>query len=773
MKRYRMLLAGLAMLVLLGATVLTGCDLLNEPETTTTTPDPDPEPVPELSSDKNITVFNFASPAATGIISGTAIVATVPYGTDVTGLTPTVTHTGASINPEGAQNFTSPVNYTVTAEDESTQTYTVTVVVASNNAKDITGFSFFSPAATGIISGTDIAVNVPFGTDKVHLTPTVTHTGASISPATATEQDFTNPVTYTVTAADNSTKAYTVTVTVLDQPSTVTIAPIVPQGAPTFSGVIIGGQQVFEVTSTAGSIVWSVKGSWDNKATWTTEGLRPDTNITSETTTSGRLRISNEETAGYLRITATLADNSTISGYLDAKMLSASETPMSLAALVLPFTDGKGITVSETSVTIPTATSLTVPFGETLTIPIGATLKIEKNDSLTDDTRTINGTIRVLGTLDVADKTIAQGTGTGEIIVQSNGTFIDGNKDDTDGNKRFKFLATGKQVTVEGGGVLWTDPAAWGDATGTPEIFIGTDSALGIIRLPPDGTVTLKVNDTTTNNLDIDLDGYVVVRGLWKPNGKDIITVKKGGTLNVESAGYILLKAQSSTDNALILSGGTVGTGSTAGAKILGSGKIVASSASYNPSSPSGTEIVGGTGGWQAVGGTVDADRIVISWATASGTSIKAEGTFPVLTAETGAIITQNLAVSHPLTIETNTTINLQGDFSTRKGSIILKRGTGPGTLKLADDTAFVKTGNSPMSNTKKIQPPPAASPNAAISGVAGSSDAMARSNEGVNGMQGYLAVIVGIAGTGGTVIPDDTSGSVTLSSQLAVTVTD
>jgi hypothetical protein len=52
---------------------------------------------------------------------------------------------------------------------------------------------------------------VPFGTDLTNLAPTVTHTGASYSPAGA--QDFTGPVTYTVTAADGTTNAYTVTVT--------------------------------------------------------------------------------------------------------------------------------------------------------------------------------------------------------------------------------------------------------------------------------------------------------------------------------------------------------------------------------------------------------------------------------------------------------------------------------------------------------------------------------------------------------------------------------
>jgi hypothetical protein len=71
-------------------------------------------------------------------------------------------------------------------------------------------------AAGTIDSGTHaVAVTVPYGTDVSALTPTITiSSGASISPASGVQQDFTSPVTYTVTAADSSTQAWTVTVTV-------------------------------------------------------------------------------------------------------------------------------------------------------------------------------------------------------------------------------------------------------------------------------------------------------------------------------------------------------------------------------------------------------------------------------------------------------------------------------------------------------------------------------------------------------------------------------
>jgi hypothetical protein len=53
---------------------------------------------------------------------------------------------------------------------------------------------------------------MPAGTNITSLSPAIQFIGQSISPAPNVAQDFTNPVTYTVTAVDNTTRAYTVTV---------------------------------------------------------------------------------------------------------------------------------------------------------------------------------------------------------------------------------------------------------------------------------------------------------------------------------------------------------------------------------------------------------------------------------------------------------------------------------------------------------------------------------------------------------------------------------
>jgi hypothetical protein len=160
------------------------------------------------SDEKVINAFFLGSNE--GVINGETIVITVPYGTDVTKLAPTVTISGKSLNPASGveQDFTNPITYTVTADDDSHKNYTVTVIVAASDTKEISRFAIGQNA--GIISGTVITITAPYGTDVTKLAPTIIFSGKSMSPASGVEQDFTNPVIYTVTADDGSEKSYTV-----------------------------------------------------------------------------------------------------------------------------------------------------------------------------------------------------------------------------------------------------------------------------------------------------------------------------------------------------------------------------------------------------------------------------------------------------------------------------------------------------------------------------------------------------------------------------------
>lgn len=179
-------------------------------------------------TDKGVLAFSLGGVAGTVNEAGKSIALTVPAGTNVTALVATFTSSGASVKVGAttqvsgitANNFTSPVAYTVTAADGSTASYAVTVTVASGTAKAISAYSLAGVA--GAINQTDktIAVTLPADTSVTALVASFTSSGANtkvngttqISGATA--NNFTNPVDYLVTAADGSSATYRVTVAV-------------------------------------------------------------------------------------------------------------------------------------------------------------------------------------------------------------------------------------------------------------------------------------------------------------------------------------------------------------------------------------------------------------------------------------------------------------------------------------------------------------------------------------------------------------------------------
>ena len=145
----------------------------------------------------------------------------MPSGTDVTNLVPVISVSDkATVNPASGmpQDFTQPVPYTVTAEDGSQAVYSAIVIVkAKSTEKRILSFRFVSIDIDAAIdeSTKEIKATVPMGTDISALVPTITVSmGASIDPVSGLATDFTQPVTYTVTAEDGSQSSYTAIVTV-------------------------------------------------------------------------------------------------------------------------------------------------------------------------------------------------------------------------------------------------------------------------------------------------------------------------------------------------------------------------------------------------------------------------------------------------------------------------------------------------------------------------------------------------------------------------------
>ena len=177
---------------------------------------------------KALVGYSLAGNSATINEANKTIAVTLPTGTNVSALVATFTTTGfdvkvgATTQTSGTtpNNFSTPVTYTVAAADGSTTTYAATATVAQNTAKAIAAYSLDGIAGTINEAAKTIAVTLPFGTSVSALTASFTTTGAGVKvgPTTqvsgVTRNNFSNPVTYTVTAADGSTTAYAVTATV-------------------------------------------------------------------------------------------------------------------------------------------------------------------------------------------------------------------------------------------------------------------------------------------------------------------------------------------------------------------------------------------------------------------------------------------------------------------------------------------------------------------------------------------------------------------------------
>ena len=238
--------------------------------------------VPTLAQTyKVLSAFSFAglSPAVTGVVtdSSKSVALTVPYGTSLTSLPATFTVSDsatatvsgvAQVSGTTTNNFSSGVTYRVTAFDQSTQDYTVTVTTALNPAKAITAFSFagLSPAVTGTINegAKTIALTVPYGTVKSALVSTFTASaGASVKltngsgasqTSGTTANDFTSDVVYFVTAEDGTTTTYRVTVTTAANTAKAITAFSFAGLSPTVTGTINESLKTIALTVPYGTV---------------------------------------------------------------------------------------------------------------------------------------------------------------------------------------------------------------------------------------------------------------------------------------------------------------------------------------------------------------------------------------------------------------------------------------------------------------------------------------------------------------------------------------
>ena len=116
---------------------------------------------------------------------------------------------------------TTPVNSASANSSANTQQTPQT----QSSEKLITAFHLLlKPEVIGVLDETNyiVTLNVPYGTNvKSLITSMIISPEATVSPASGAAEDFTDPVTYTVTAQDGSTQDYQVKVIVAAPPAPV------------------------------------------------------------------------------------------------------------------------------------------------------------------------------------------------------------------------------------------------------------------------------------------------------------------------------------------------------------------------------------------------------------------------------------------------------------------------------------------------------------------------------------------------------------------------
>jgi outer membrane protein assembly factor BamB len=182
------------------------------------------EPTPPLSSAKEISSFIITradNPSLTedvnGLIAADTIKLFFPPGTTLGSFIPTISLTGVSVSPADkvAQNFSSLVTYTVTAENGTTKRFYVVSNVLAAIPREIISFRFnvannpfLASDIIGVIGTDSVILTVPYGTPVTGLIPTIQINGTAYSPGGNVPQDYTNPVTYTVWGPHPTPKKY-------------------------------------------------------------------------------------------------------------------------------------------------------------------------------------------------------------------------------------------------------------------------------------------------------------------------------------------------------------------------------------------------------------------------------------------------------------------------------------------------------------------------------------------------------------------------------------
>jgi len=548
------------------------------------------------STTKAITAYSLAGVA--GAINETAktIAVTMPNGTNVTALAATFTTTGAGVKVGTTtqisgitpNDFTNPVAYIVTAADNSTAAYTVTVTVAPASAKAITAYSLAGVAGAINEMAKTIAVTMPSGTNVTALVATFTTTVADVKVGMAvqisgtTPNDFSGPVAYIVTAADGTTATYVVTVTV---------APASAKALTAYSlagiaGTINETAKTIAVTMPSGTNVTALI------ATFTTTGGSVNVNAVAQTSGATPNDFTNPVT--YI---VTAADNSTATYIVTVTVALNSAKAITSYSLA-----GVAGTINETAKTI----AVTMPLGTNVTALVatftttGASVNINAVAQASGTTPN-NFTNPVVYIVTAADSTTAMYTitvtvsaalGPPPVLLGAAGNFVVLSK---------TGVSTVPASVITGD--VGVSPAATSYLTGFSLTMVGTTSATstqvtgnlyGADMTPPTGSnLTTAVSNMEAAYTDAatrpappdflnlgagEIGGQVLTPGLYTwTTGVTIstnVTISGGandvwifqipGNLDMSAARTIILGGSAKAKNIFWQVAGTVGIGATA-----------------------------------------------------------------------------------------------------------------------------------------------------------------------------------------------------------------
>lgn len=177
-----------------------------------------------LSSEAEILTYTLPTQLAPATINSDAALVNinVAYGTDMSALEPAITvsegATYVSAEPVHVNDFTTTIDYDVTAENGTTVKQWTAIInrsAVASDEKDIVSFSFNGQIGESVIdhAAHTVSAVASWNMNLAAITPEIIVSPlATINPQSGIVNDFSSPVVYVVTAENSTTQEWTVTI---------------------------------------------------------------------------------------------------------------------------------------------------------------------------------------------------------------------------------------------------------------------------------------------------------------------------------------------------------------------------------------------------------------------------------------------------------------------------------------------------------------------------------------------------------------------------------